>query len=146
MSRATPSDTSLLVSIAFTDDTDPGEVCDNINAHFHDSMRHSVRDTNGNLKSANRSHSLKRHAVEKLQEHLSPHTFVDRCGFIVKNLHTMFDYFQNSAHQDEKSALILANWLYQVDSVIQGGIAPDASAIKTAKEKVRVFVDTLFCV
>ena len=107
-------------------------------------MSHSTQDKEGNVKSMNRSHSMKRHSVQKLQEHLPPHSFVDRCGFVMKNMHTMFEYFINSETQDHKSGLALANWLHVIDGIVQGGIPPCISAIKTASGKVQVFVNTLF--
>ena len=114
-------------------------------AHFRASMANSTsKDCKGNIKCTKRSHSLKRHAVDKLQEHLPPHSFVNRCGFVMKNMHTMFDYFVNSSGQDEKAELTLGNWFHSYDGVIQGGIPPSKNGIKTARAKLPAFINTLF--
>jgi hypothetical protein len=104
----------------------------------------SVTQVGSKIGCKNRSHSLKRNAVQMLQEFLPAHSFIARCGFLAKNIHTMFDYFFNSQNQDHKSAQVLAGWLHIVEGVVQGGIAPDCSAIKTARGKVKPFVNTLF--
>lgn len=114
-------------------------------AHFRTSMANStMKDSKGNIKSTKRSHSLKRHAVGKLQEHLPPHSFVNRCGFVMKNMHTIFDYFVNSENQDEKAGLTLANWFHSYDGVIQGGVPPSKNGIKTAQSKLPIFINLLF--
>jgi hypothetical protein len=115
-------------------------------AHFKESMAHSTAvDGKGNIKSTKRSHSLKRHAVGELQEHLPPHSFVNQCGFVVKNLHSIFDYFINSECQDEKAGLTLAKWNHDsYDGVIQNGIPPNKHGIKTARDKLTTFINTLF--
>ena len=111
---------------------------------FEEALKSVTTDTKGRTKCTKRSHSLKRFAVQTLQEHLSPHSFVARCGFLAKNIHTMFDYFVNSATQDHKSTKVLGNWLHSMEGEIQGGIPPDSSAIKTAAHKVKPFIHTLF--
>ena len=112
--------------------------------HFWDSLNHQFKDKSGKLHSKNRSHCLKRYAVALLQEHLSPHVIVRRCGFIADNIHSMFDYFMNSKRQDVECGLTLAGWFHKVNGVIQGGISPDITAIKTARHKVSLFVFALF--
>ena len=112
--------------------------------HFKAAMANSILGKNGTRRSYTRSHGMKRHAVGQLQEHLQPHSFVDRCGFVVRNVHTMFDYFHNTAKQDEESAQTLANWLHKINNTIQGGIPPSPGAIKTASEKFPDFVTNLF--
>ena len=112
--------------------------------HFRDSIRHTFYDKSGKMHSKNRSHCLKRYAVQLLQEHLSPHVFVQRCGFMAENVHSVFTYYFNSIKQEIDCALILAGWDIKVNGVIQGGIAPDINAIKTSQEKVPVFVFMLF--
>ena len=112
--------------------------------HFQAAMANSTVGKYGTRRSFTRSHGMKRHAVGQLQEHLQPHSFVDRCGFVVRNVHTMFDYFHNTAKQDEESAQTLANWLHKINNTIQGGIPPSPGAIKTASEKFPDFVTNLF--
>ena len=117
---------------------------ENAPLHFRQSLSRVFWDARGKMHSKNRSHSLKRYAVALLQENLSPHTFVRRCGFIAKNIHTMFDYFFNSDKQDVTCALTLAGWVHSVNGKVQGGISPDFSGIKTATEKLAPFARALF--
>ena len=112
--------------------------------HFQVALHNSNISKSGTLSSFSRSHSMKRHALTELQRQLPPHSFVDRAGLAVKNVHTMFDYFHNTIDQDDKSARVVAGWVHKINDVIQGGVPPSSSAIYTAPEKVPIFVKTLF--
>ena len=72
------------------------------------------------------------------------HVIVFRAGWIVKNLHSAFDYIFNSAHKDESCAHALAGWLETLNSVYQGGYTPSFEAIKTEPEKAEMFLKFLF--
>ena len=72
------------------------------------------------------------------------HIIVFRAGWVVKNLHSAFDYIFNSAHKDSSCALVLSGWLETVDSVYQGGFSPTFEAIKTEPEKAELFLKFLF--
>ena len=65
--------------------------------HFQAAMANSIVGKNGTRRSFTCLHGMKRLAVGQLQEHLQPHSFVNRCGFVVRNIHTMFNYFHNTA-------------------------------------------------
>ena len=127
-----------LMTEFFSDDDE------NIPSNFRESMQRVFIDSKGKKHSKVRSHGNKRFAVSTLQEHLSPHTFVSRCGFAMKNLHSMFDYFFNSKNQELTCAHTIAGWTCRVNGQVQGGIAPDITALKTARHKLPAFVKTLF--
>lgn len=107
-------------------------------------MKHVKNNSKGDRQATIRSHSLKRSSVSELQENLPAHSFVARCGFVVKNIHTIFEYFFNSKSQDMQSALVLGGWMFNVGGSIQGGIPPEKSSIVTAPDKLQPFISTLF--
>ena len=72
------------------------------------------------------------------------HVIVFRAGWIVKNLHSAFDYIFNSDHKDDSCAHVLAGWLEAMDSVFQGGFTPCFDSIKTEPEKAKMFLNFLF--
>ena len=91
------------------------------------------------------SHSFKRRAVQVLSEFLSPHTFVERCGWMVKNVHSLFDYVFVSPIQDSECGKTLQEWTMRgLNNVIIGGLPPDLKHIKTSPEKLVPFVNALF--
>jgi len=115
-----------------------------IPAQFVEAMKHVKNNSKGDRQATIRSHSLKRSSVSDLQENLPAHSFVARCGFVVKNIHTIFEYFFNSKSQDMQSALVLGGWMFSVGGSIQGGIPPEKSSIVTAPDKLQPFISTLF--
>ena len=66
---------------------------EDIPEHFVVAMNHSRVDKDGKIHLTRQSHSVKRCAIQEMQEHLPPHSFVQRAGFIINNVHTMFEYF-----------------------------------------------------
>ena len=69
---------------------------------------------------------------------------VFRAGWLVRNLHSAFDYIFNSFHKDDSCASALAGWLQNQDPNLFGGYTPSFDAIKTDKNKAILFVQTLF--
>ena len=67
------------------------------------------------------------------------HYLVFRCGWLVKNLHTAFDYVFNSKVKDRKCARVLAGWMDKT----YGGISPSFKHIKTEKKKAELFMNAL---
>ena len=72
------------------------------------------------------------------------HVIVFRAGWVVKNLHSAFDYIFNSQHKDDSCAHALAGWLQNSDNVFLGGFTPSFEAIKTEHNKAMMFVQVLF--
>ena len=72
------------------------------------------------------------------------HIIVFQAGWVVKNLHSAFDYIFNSAHKDESCAHVLSGWSETVDSIYQGGFSPSFEAIKNEPEKAQMFLNFLF--
>lgn len=107
--------------------------------------RSEIDESTGNVKAYVRSHSLKRNAVQTLQEYLAPHSFVARCGWVVKNIHSLYDYMFNSPSQDANAGKTVQGWKKaSMDGNVLGGVPPRITAIKTASPKVRQFVNHLF--
>ena len=93
------------------------------------------------------SHSHGRKLYVNALSHISSlpfHVIVFRAGWIVKNLHSAFDYIFNSAHKDDSCNHALAGWLETMDSVFQGGYTPTFESIKTEPEKAQMFLNFLF--
>ena len=57
-----------------------------------------------------RAHAYKKAGANELADHLEFHTFVFRCGWMARNLHTAFDYIYNTQKKDSACARVLAGW------------------------------------
>ena len=101
-------------------------------------------DLNPNLT----SHCGKKYAAQFMGETtcLSPLATVFRCGWEMRNVHTLFDYLVSSAVNDRKSAKVLANWnvVSGISGEIGGGIPPNVDDITTEREKANTFAELLF--
>ena len=109
-----------------------------------DALANMSTNSTGKKVSSLRSHSFKRFSVNELQEQLPPHSFVARCGWIARNMHTMFEYFFNSRTQDLQSALVLGGWVNRIGNDIQGGVPHTREHLSTAQEKLTPFIMALF--
>ena len=89
-------------------------------------------------------HGFKKSAVNILGECLEFHVFVFRCGWMVKNMHTAFDYLFNSAKKDRVCGKVLAGWSTCSDGSVHGGYPPSHLAIKNKRDKFEDFVRALF--
>ena len=105
----------------------------------------SFNKKSGGIKCHLGSHSMKRSAVQEMSENLAPHVFVERCGWFVKNLHSLFDYMVTSPRQDGNSGKTVQGWTKKnSEGDVIGGIPPTLEAIKTSPEKAYTFVKYLF--
>ena len=111
---------------------------------FNLSLNNSYVTSNGKLRANIRSHSFKRWAVQELQEYLPPHAIVGRCGWVVKNIHTLYDYIFNSTRQDANAGKTLQGWIFSVAGEVLGGVPPDIRSIRTSAHKIPSFVRALF--
>ena len=73
-------------------------------------------------------------------------TIVFRAGWMVKNLHSAFDYIFNSLKKDDDCAHVLAGWMNQSDNKFQGGYSPRFEAIKTEPQQALLFLRALFLI
>ena len=69
---------------------------------------------------------------------------VFRAGWMVKNLHSAFDYIFNSTQKDDSCAHVLAGWLEKNENCYEGGFSPSFDAIKTEPERALHFLQVLF--
>ena len=84
-------------------------------------------------------HSGKKFGVQKLGDsNLSPQHLISRCGWLVKTLHSFFDYWTSTKHSMEKSARAIYDW-----PINSGGFPPRMDIITTKKELVPKFVSCL---
>lgn len=113
---------------------------------FDISLEHCEVDDNGNIISNKiRSHGFKRNAVQTLQEYLAPHSFVGRCGWAVRNIHSLFDYIFTSPRQDANAGKTIQGWVKSsLDGDVLGGVPPQIHSISTSPLKVEMFVSYLF--
>ena len=112
---------------------------------FNISLENCEIDEKGKVKSIIRSHGFKRNAVQTLQEYLAPHSFVARCGWVVRNIHSLFDYMFTSSRQDANAGKTVQGWKKSsMEGDVLGGVPPSIKAIKTASAKVQPFVEHLF--
>ena len=72
------------------------------------------------------SHGHKKAAVNTLAENLNFQTFVFRCGWMVRNFHSAFDYIFNSTRKDLQCGKTLAGWhrLGVYGDKVLGGFPP----------------------
>jgi hypothetical protein len=116
----------------------------NMHQSFKECLKNASVTTKGKIRANIRSHSFKRLAVQELQEYLPPHAFVGRCGWVVKNIHTLYDYMFNSKRQDANAGKTLQGWIFSVGGEVLGGLPPDINNIRTSPAKVSLFVNALF--
>ena len=96
------------------------------------------------------SHSPKRHAVEVANSNPLLHTtwVCFRAGWMLKNLHTIFDYIRPTEANDIEVALVLSGWKTpNLHGRMGGGRPPLLCAISEHEQgsKVACFVGHLFC-
>ena len=84
-------------------------------------------------------HTPKKSGVNMLADHLNIQVFVFRAGWMVKNVHSAFDYIFNSTKKDTTCAKVLAHWLVKVDDQYVGGIPPSGDDISHKKKELRTF-------
>ena len=89
-------------------------------------------------------HTPKKCGVNKLADFLHIQIFVFRAGWMVKNMHSAFDYILNSKQKDRLCAKVLANWLVKMGDDYVGGIPPSGEAIFHKWECYEKFVNELF--
>lgn len=53
---------------------------------------------------------MKKAGVNELADSLDFHTFLFRCGWMARNLHTAFDYIFNNEKKDSACGKVLAGW------------------------------------
>lgn len=88
--------------------------------------------------SALTSHGQKRFAVQELSEHavLNPLSVIQRVGWQLKNMHTIFDYLTNSASNDRQTAYHLSGWSTpDFTGRLFGGRPPLLDAIEIAAKE-----------
>ena len=75
----------------------------------------------------------------------APHVFVERCGWFIRNLHSLFDYMVTSPRQDGNCGKTVQGWTKKnSEGDVIGGIPPTLEAIKTSPEKAYTFAKYLF--
>ena len=89
-------------------------------------------------------HTPKKSSVNKLADNLNIQIFVFRAGWMVKNMHTAFDYIVNTKKKDELCGKVIANWLMKMGDDYVGGVPPSGESIIHKKESYQPFVDELF--
>ena len=84
-------------------------------------------------------HCGKKFGVQKLDDsNLTPQDLISRCGWLVKTLHSFFDYWTCTKASMEKSGRAINDWPH-----LCGGFPPTMESINTSKSKVKPFVDCL---
>ena len=91
-----------------------------------------------------RGHQPKRSSVNQLADSLDIQTFVFRAGWLVKNVHTAFDYIYNSKKKDRISGKVLAGWSHLRESDLVTAYPPSLDSVKTETNLLDQFVLTLF--
>ena len=110
-------------------------------------MKHSSIVESGDsvkIKAPIRSHAFKRSSVQKLSEHISPHVFCERVGFMMRNVHTIFEYIFNTEKQDKVSGKTVQNWLARHNGEVLGEMPPTIDAITVASEKYLYLLNHCF--
>ena len=106
----------------------------------------SVKDDIGMTTGCSKtSHCPKKSGVNELgTSGMPPHCFTLRCGWKMRNMHSLFDYLIYCAHSDSQCALVLAGWLIVHSSGKRmGGYSPIAEDVQTSREKVHDFIVAL---
>ena len=89
-------------------------------------------------------HDGKRVGVQTLGDSgLMPQDIIARSGWLVKNFNTFFDYWVKTKTSMVKTGKVLGGWSYSGADQETSGKPPSMSNIKTNKESVQPFVDSL---
>ena len=91
-----------------------------------------------------RGHTAKKTAVNQLGDSLEIQTFVFRAGWLVRNVHSAFDYIFNNKKKDRISGKVLAGWTHLKESDMITAYPPCLEAVKTEKELLNKFSVRLF--
>jgi hypothetical protein len=92
------------------------------------------------------SHHGKKGSSQKMSEipFVSGLAQIFRAGWMVRGLHSLFDYVVGSNPHVAAAGKALANWTQKFNDTIHGGIPPTIDSIVTESHLVPGFVDTLF--
>lgn len=90
------------------------------------------------------SHGIKKNAVNFLSENSEFQVFVFSCGWMVKNIHSAFDYIFQSMKKDNICGKLKASWIRLMDGTIVGGYPPNKDGISHKKYLFEKFANTLF--
>jgi len=96
------------------------------------------------------SHSQKRQSVQEANAHPLLHTtwVCFRAGWLMKSIHTIFDYIRPSVGNDEEVALVMSKWTTSngCDGRMGGGHPPLLRALRDHADALKVdkFVQILF--
>lgn len=63
---------------------------------------------------------------------------IGRCGWLLKEFHTFFDYWQSTGKSMTKSGRVMNGW-----PVNDGGVPPTFNHVKTNRHKIVTFVNSL---
>ena len=96
------------------------------------------------LPSQFRGHGNKKRTVNKLSEALEIQVFSFRCGWMVRNMHSAFDYIFNTIKKDAKCGKVLAGWLANSAGEYLGGYPPTVDMIHHKKTDFIKFAEKLF--
>ena len=69
--------------------------------------------------------------------------FVFREGWMVKNMHTAFDYIFNTQKKDTVCRKLLAGWTVKHADEYVGGIPPSSIGVKHKKDLLNPFLNSL---
>ena len=90
------------------------------------------------------AHSMKKAGVNELVDSLDFHTFLFRCGWMVRNLHTAFDYIFNNEKKDSVCGKVLAGWKLVGSNGERHGGNPCKSRMNHEPAMFDLFVTNLF--
>jgi len=107
-----------------------------------------LNDLNITINKALSSHHGKKASSQKMAEtpFVSGLATIFRAGWVVRGLHSLFDYVVAGASMLKSTGKALSNWTTPIGStgVMGGGRPPTLSSITTSSEQVTGFVDNLF--
>ena len=91
-----------------------------------------------------RGHTAKKTSVNQLADSLEIQTFVFRAGWMVRNVHSAFDYIFNNKKKDRLSGKVLAGWTHLKDNDLVTAYPPSLESVKTEKTLLDKFCKHLF--
>ena len=91
-----------------------------------------------------KAHSFKKSGVNDLADHLQFHTFLFRCGWMARNLHTAFDYIFNNERKDVACGKVLAGWTLVGSNGERHGGCPPKTNMNHKPDVFDLFVKNLF--
>ena len=92
------------------------------------------------------SHHGKKGSSQKMSEipGVSGLAQIFRAGWVVRGIHSLFDYVVGSRPLLQAAGKALSNWTCKLGDVIAGGQPPNLADISTAREKLDAFVEAIF--